>query len=369
VHRPRPRHQFLGGGGVVTLQALPQMENAPKCEPPWGFLEGVREDFLLQFTSLNTQNAYDKDVGHFVEFLSWQGLNLTHPTQVTSKMVNLWVQVLWNQRLNDALGVRTVARKLSGLRSLFRFLFQEEIIPQDPCEAMEMPKVPTEPTSSVLNPSQLVALVTHLRQTCQTTRSPAKTKRALTDLAILETLLFTGMRVTECVSLSLEDLDWSGGVAQLRVILKGGKVHRLALSKTHESTLVKYLWEVRGIRAHASCYAKEIDFEPKAPLFCSRHGKGMAKPFHRSGVFRMVGRVLQDAQLDVKLTPHGCRATLATLLHEEKVPASLIQKKLGHASLETTLRYIQRNKNALIQEVQNHADWVQNGAKDGTVRS
>jgi tyrosine recombinase XerC len=209
---------------------------------------------------------------------------------------------------------RTIARRLSAVRSLFAYLNREEVVTHNPATVVSTPKLD----------SRLPRLVPADILTALLDTPSADTAAGLRDRAILELLYATGVRVSELVGIDLEDLDRPQG--QIRVTGKGDKqriipVHREALA-----------------RIDAYMRTGRPDLKPSAgepALFLNRSGTRLSD----GGVRRMLHRHLETLGADSGITPHTLRHTFATHLLEAGADLRSVQDLLGHVALSTTQIY------------------------------
>ncbi len=145
--------------------------------------------------------------------------------------------------------------------------------------------------------------------------------KSLRDKVMMELLLYTGVRVSELVSIRIRDIDFL--THQLKVIGKGGKYREIPLKEDIVESVKEYLLERRY-----NSYYKE------ASLLLGQRG-----PLGRDAVNRALVRITKEAKLPQKLKPHACRHTFCTNLIRKGVPLTTVAKLAGHASIETTSRF------------------------------
>jgi len=206
---------------------------------------------------------------------------------------------------------RTIARKLSCLRSFFRFLCREETLEHNPAAAVVSPRLEKR-LPSFLDEQQTVRLL----------EIPSIDRwQGLRDRAILETLYSTGIRMSELTGLNLEDLDEISGT----VIVRGkGKKERLCpIGSTALSAIRAYLAE-RPKKLHVP-YA----------LFVSQKGTRVTVRH----MDRLIARYVRLAGLPDSIHPHSLRHSFATHLLDRGADLRSVQELLGHASLSTTQLY------------------------------
>ena len=269
-------------------------------EPPVKrFLNYLRAE---RNASEHTGTNYALDLRQFFTFLGHQRIGEITPLEIRRFVAHLSTQ----QQAR-----RTIARKLSCLRSFFRYLCREGTLEHNPASAIPTPRLEKR-LPSFLDERQIVTLL----------ETPATTKwQGWRDRAILETLYSTGMRVSELTGLSLEDLDEISGT----VIVRGkGKKERLCpIGGTALKSVRKYL-------------AKRPQ-QLKVPyaLFVSQKGTRLTS----RQVDRLLVRYVRLAGLPPTISPHSLRHSFATHLLDRGADLRSVQELLGHASLSTTQIY------------------------------
>jgi integrase/recombinase XerC len=211
----------------------------------------------------------------------------------------------------------TRSRKLSAIRSLFRYLCREDEITRNPAEAIIGPKQERK-LPQVLTADDAKRLMDN---------SPRP--RPLRDQALLETLYSSGARVSELVNLDLKDVELDEGIAT--VLGKGRKERIVPLGRPAVRALKAYVHSLPPLprRTNGSPDAA------RAPLFRNRRGGRLTV----RSVERLVAKAVRDLVNFPSVTPHGLRHSFATHLLDGGVDLRAIQELLGHASLSTTQRY------------------------------
>jgi integrase/recombinase XerD len=201
-------------------------------------------------------------------------------------------------------------------KSFFRFLFEQRIIPSNPAARLTSPKVKKNAPKTLSRVELERLLAAPGQQT-----SP----KALRDRALLELLSSTGMRVTEVVTLRLEDVDWEQGV----VICRGkGDRHRRIPLGAGSGPLRDYLDQARPNLAR----------ENSPPLlFLNHRGHRLT----RQGVWLILKEAAEAAGISAEVTPHTLRHSFARHLLGAGEDLRRVQELLGHANLSTTQMYRQ----------------------------
>jgi integrase/recombinase XerC len=269
-----------------------------------------------------TVRNYRAEVGEFVEFarvqriMSWQ--------QVDKGLVRRWLADLRQRDYASA----SVARRLSEVRSCCAYLAREGVLETNPLVNISSPKVEKH-QPRVLSYDEVLALL----------RAPdVRIPQGQRDLAILEVLYGSGIRLGELEGLNLTDLDLRR--RELRVLGKGSKERIALFGRAAELTLQLYLQQGRPALANER-------HEPA--LFLNRFGQRL----RRVSIIRMLDRHARAAGIDRKVTPHAMRHSFATHLIDEGVDIRLIQEMLGHESPVTTQRYTHVSQARLHEVVRN----------------
>lgn len=280
------------------------------------FLDDLEE---RRGASLHTVRAYGSDLAQFRAFLLDPAPDESDGTARGPDLPSLEVGALraWLASLHGrGLARTTIARKLAALRSFYRFLGRRGL-ESDPARALRSPRLPMRlPTR--MEVEEVEALL-HAPD-------PA-TPLGARDLALLELLYATGVRVSELVGLDLPDLNRRGRI--LRVLGKGGKERVVPFGEVAEDALGLYL-ELRGQLAGD-------DGDPMA-LFLNARGGRLSDRSVRTVVRRYLGEA-GLARLSGVVTPHTLRHAFATHLLDRGADLRAIQELLGHADLATTQKY------------------------------
>ena len=261
--------------------------------------------------SEHTVSGYRRDL---IEFSSKSGEG-TSVGAITGAEIRAFVASLYGH--NSA---ATVGRKLSALRTFFRYMLRHNVIKTDPLAGVVGPKI-----------GQSIPVFLTVDETFALLETPGPgDKFMLRDRAMLELLYSTGIRVSELVSRDLDDLDFEEEV--LRVRGKGNKerlvpVGRPALEALHAwMPLRKHLLHARISRGKTA--------EKRAMFLSGRGGRLSAR-----SVERIVKAYGERAGISQIVTPHALRHSFATHLLEMGADLRSVQELLGHASLSTTQRY------------------------------
>ena len=267
--------------------------------------------------SPHTLRSYGQDLGQLLDFL--RNEQIATPAQVQPFAIRSFMA----HRANLGDGKATRSRKLSAIRSLFRYLCREDAITRNPAEAISGPKQDRK-LPQVLTADDAKRLMDNPRR-----------PRLLRDQALLETLYSSGARVSELVSLDLKDIDLDEGIAT--VMGKGRKERIVPLGRPAVLALRAYVQSFATLSSlpRPSGRPNGSPDTTRAPLFRNSRGGRLTV----RSVERLVANAVRDLVNLPKITPHGLRHSFATHLLDGGVDLRAIQELLGHASLSTTQRY------------------------------
>lgn len=280
------------------------------------------EDFLQHLVvergfSQHTLDAYRNDLGQFTEFLR-ERLN------GASEREDVWHQVdldLLNDYIADLRGRKgyrdtTTARKVAAIKSFFTFLAQNGVIEEPPTESLGSPRVGRS-LPKFLSEEEVDLL---LREA-----DKSGTAEGQRDANILELLYATGLRVSELVSLNVQDIDFEE--SYIRCWGKGSK-ERIVYA--HDKAL-------NGLQDYLSTSRMSLLGQNKdeSALFVNHRGERLT----RQWVWNILKTYSKRAGIERKITPHTLRHSFATHLLQKGASLRHVQELLGHSSISTTQVY------------------------------
>jgi len=269
-------------------------------------------------SSPHTCRAYEKDLEEFDNFLKSSGICLSTMGDIEMEKVDRLAIRRYLSFLHRKNKKSSIARKISTLRSFFKYLVREQLATSNPAKSVSTPKV-EKPLPTTLTVDEAFRLM----------ETPTE-KKGLRDRAILELLYSSGIRVGELVGLSLDQLDLDLGI--VKVMGKGRKERIVPVGSKAIEALKAYL-EKRGI------------LDGKEPLFLnSRGGRLTAR-----SVGRVIKKYTKRSGIFRRVSPHTLRHSFATHLLDAGADIREIQEMLGHASLSTTQRYIHLSLGKLME--------------------
>jgi integrase/recombinase XerD len=293
-----------------------------------GFLDYLRIEKGLARLSIN---AYTTDIRQFTEFLEKRKRLLLNARRTD---VREFLQQLFSNRVDG----RSVGRKLSALRHLYRYLLLDKRIDSDPTLNIESPRQWKVLPKSLAQDEIATTLAAPMKSLSDSQKSgKEKAALALRDRAILELLYAGALRVSEVVSATLEDLKLEAGYMLVRG--KGDKERIVPLGRPAQDALGEYLNSGRpallAMRAPkaAKNAAGGIQVKDSALLFVARGGKKLT----RQRIWQMVGQA--SAASGRHASPHMLRHSAATHMVENGADLRTVQTILGHADISTTQVY------------------------------
>jgi integrase/recombinase XerC len=269
--------------------------------------------------------SYINDLEHFVIFMNQEGISSLE--DVTYADVRLYLTTLHQARLSR----RSVARKISSLRSLYRFLMREGYCTENPFALASLPK------REVSIPQFLYDEELQKLFDVSDTTTPAGQR----DQALLEMLYATGMRVSECCKLQLEDVDLIVGTVLVNG--KGNKQRYVPFGSYAQDALHTYLEDGRKRLLHKGKKESQSVF---------LNARGM--PLTERGVRYILNQMIQSASASIHISPHMLRHTFATHMLNEGADLRTVQEMLGHSHLSTTQIYTHVSKERLRSVYMSH---------------
>lgn len=321
----------------VTIQNTLKLREVLKTLPPFA------KDYFRAIeptTSARTRISYAYDIRIFFHFLLTENPSFKNKTMqdltvdVLDKLQALDIEEYQeylkvydgeNQKVQTN-GERGLKRKMSALRSFYAYYYKREMIRTNPTLLVDMPKL-HEKEIIRLDPDETAELLDYIEH-CGDSLSGQKKmyyeKTKLRDLAIVTLLLGTGIRVSECVGLDVNDIDFKNG--GIRVVRKGGSEMMVYFGDEVEQALLNYL-EVRSSVTPVAGHENA--------LFYSTQRKRIGV----QAVENMVKKYAREVTTTKKITPHKLRSTYGTTLYKETGDIYLVADVLGHKDVNTTRKH------------------------------
>ena len=257
--------------------------------------------------SKNTLAAYRNDLAGLAIWLAARGRELR-----SARRQDLLAYL--SERVTDGARPRTTARLVSSMRRYYRFLIREGSLQEDPSVRIETPRI-GRPLPDTLSESEVEALLD-----APETADPL----GLRDRAMLELLYACGLRVSELVGLTSDQVNLTQGV--VRLMGKGNKERLVPLGEEAVDWLQRYIDEAR-LELAADSSARQ--------LFITRRGTGMT----RQAFWYRIRHYAVISGINKHLSPHTLRHAFATHLLNHGADLRVVQMLLGHSDLSTTQIY------------------------------
>ena len=269
------------------------------------FLEFLKQDKKL---SDNTLQSYTRDIQQYRSYLEANRINFT---KVTQEDINKYLDYLKDENKKKS----TISRNLASIRSFYQYLLRNKKVKKDPTKAIESPKIDKR-KPSILTSKEVELLLDQPKDV---------DLKGIRDKAMLEFAYATGMRVTEIISLNIDDVNLKEGY----VACNGrSKSRRIPLGSLSKKALKEYIEQAR-------IYLIKDD-EEKA-LFVNVNGTRLT----RQGFWKIIKYYKEQAHIDKEITPHVLRHSFATHLLQNGADLKAIQMMLGHSDISSTQIYMQ----------------------------
>ncbi len=290
-------------------------------------------------TTTKTRISYAYDIRVFFQFLleenpAYKDCEMKDFTvevldKITAVDLEEYQEYLKVYKSSDKLttnGERGLKRKMASLRSFYSYYYKRELIHSNPTLLVDMPKIHQK--SIIRLDADEVALLLDYIEHCGDTLSGQKKayyeKTKERDLALVTLLLGTGLRVSECVGLDLEDIDFKNN--GLKVTRKGGNEMIVYFGPEVRKALENYL-EVRKTIEPAAGHEHAL-------FYSTRH-----KRIGVQAVENLVKKYASQITTAKKITPHKLRSTYGTALYQETGDIYLVADVLGHSDVNTTKKH------------------------------
>ena len=269
----------------------------------------IRHLTIERGVAKNTIAAYRRDLRRYLEFLDARGIETIE--QITELAVQDFAEQLTSV---GGLSATSVARVLAGVRGLHKYWLLENLTNGDVAASVKPPKAPRR-LPKAITVEQVEALLNAVS---------GDDPIAVRDRAILELLYATGARITEIVSLDLDDLV---DPTLLRVLGKGSKERLVPVGRYAQTALDAYLVRTRLLLA--------ANGRGTAALFLNQRGGRLS----RQSAWQIIHDAAETAKLPGEISPHTLRHSFATHLLEGGADVRVVQELLGHSSVATTQIY------------------------------
>ncbi|MBX7149668.1 tyrosine recombinase XerC [bacterium] len=281
---------------------------------------------LEKGSSSHTIKNYLHDLEEFVAYLKkfqpetmdGDSIKLSH---INPLILRSFVSVLFQKNKPTS-----IARKLSSLRTFFGYWVKKGALSQNPARAIHSPKIPKK-LPNFLDIDEMLGVLN---------KPSEENFRSKRDMAIMELLYSSGLRVSELVALDLESIDFSGRL--VRVLGKGKKERIVPIGEKAVSRLIEYL-------PFREEMLKSTQANDVKPVFLNWRSERLSV----RSIQRLVRDIIQKSGIGKTVSPHVLRHTFATHLLNQGADLRSIQELLGHSSLSTTQKYTHLNLDQLMK--------------------
>ena len=272
-------------------------------------------NFISQVKNLsnNTAKSYLRDLKKFSDFV--ERLNISKYSEITDDICSAWIGDLFTKNINP----RSIQRHISSAKGFFKFLKKNNVVNSSPFELITAPKTPNN-LPEVLSPEDVEQLL----------KFKPTSVIEIRDLAIIELIYSSGLRVSETININLNDFEED--MSFLRILGKGAKTRLVPVGKYAKSAINAWLIERNKI------------INSTDALFLNLRGKRISI---RSVQLRLRKMALKQGLAPIH--PHMLRHSFATHMLESSGDLRTIQELLGHSSLSTTQIYTKLDYQHLVK--------------------
>lgn len=258
--------------------------------------------------SANTRSSYMRDIRQFEAWVANEGMRLT---KITRTQIDRYAKYLTWQGKSQA----TVVRSAASLRSFYSFMVAAGHLKSDPTKGFTVSRVERK----------LPQILTSKEVDLFLEQPDCSDAKGFRDKAMLELLYATGIRVSELISLDIQDLNLTIGFVRCR-------------SHSKERMIPLYPAAVRALELYVNDIRPQLLEDPEeTALFVNMNGERMS----RQGFWKIVKCYQEKAGIEKDITPHTLRHSFAAHLLENGADLKSIQEMLGHADISSTQIYIQ----------------------------
>ncbi|MCI8946118.1 MAG: site-specific tyrosine recombinase XerD [Lachnospiraceae bacterium] len=272
----------------------------------------------IKKTSGNTELSYKRDLCKFVNFMEERGI--TAVTRISPEDLHAYIRYLNERKFAPS----TVSRNIASIKALYQYLSREGRIKDNIAEALKAPKIEKK-TPEILSMEEVVRLLE---------QPSGNSDKEIRDKAMLELLYATGIRVTELITLLVQDVNLQMGVILCRDLHKERLV---PFGEAAKAALIRYMEEARSSMLSSS---------REETLFVNCSGQ----PMSRQGFWKLIKHYARKAGIQADITPHTLRHSFAAHLVENGADLRSVQEMLGHSDISTTQMYANIGRNR-IREV------------------
>ena len=265
--------------------------------------------------SNNTLQSYKRDLKQFSEYLDEKDIKYN---KVTEQNIKEYLEYLAEEEEKKP---STISRTIASIRAFYQYEVKNKKTMQNPTENIQSPKI--EKRKPCILTSQEVELLLEQPKDIDL--------KGTRDKAMLEFAYATGMRVTEIISLNIEDVNLKDGTVMCK---NGSRTRTIPLGKMSLNALKEYIEEARNIL---------VKTDKEQALFVNLNGRRLT----RQGFWKIIKFYQEQANITKDITPHTLRHSFATHLLQNGADLKSIQMMLGHSDISSTQVYMQFQNDGL----------------------
>lgn len=289
----------------------------------WGKMEKVTQDFItymkdVKKKSANTCSSYANDLGKFHHYLQVKGIG--NFSQVTTKQIQDYVDDLYDKGFKPT----TLCRNIASIKAFYHYLARNHMVEDNVADPITNPKI-EKSAPTILTVSEIDRLLQ---------QPVGDSPKEIRDKAMLEILYATGIRVSELITLKVDDVNLK--VSQIKC-KNGNKTRSIPFGQKARRSVIKYLQSVRQ---------EMVQDEEEATLFVNCSGTAMS----RQGFWKLIKEYAGRAGIDKEITPQTLRHSFAAHLLNNGADPKSVQEMMGYAAVSSTQVYLDMGENNMRTE-------------------
>ena len=283
-------------------------------------MERVIQDFITNMKDVkrkseNTCASYANDLGKFCNYLQEQGVD--DFSQVTTSQIQDYIDGLYQKGFKAT----TLCRNIASIKAFYHYLVKHHIVSENVADAIVNPKI-EKSAPMILTVGEIDRLL----------QQPAgDSPKEIRDKAMLEILYATGIRVSELITLKVDDVNLK--ISQLRC-KNGNKTRSIPFGQKARKSVIKYLQIVRQ---------EMVQDDLEATLFVNCSGTAMS----RQGFWKLIKEYAGRAGIDKEITPQTLRHSFAAHLLNNGADPKSVQEMMGYAAISSTQVYVEMGENTM----------------------
>ena len=270
-------------------------------------------------TSDNTAMSYRRDLKKVNNFMIEQGV--MDVSEITVTNLNSYILFLEKNRFSAA----TISRNIASIKAFYYFMLKEGMVTDDVSDVLKAPRIEKK-VPDILSPAEVIRLLE---------QPLGDSPKELRDKAMLELIYATGIRVTELITLKVNDLNLQMGYIVCHDKNKNGAKERIIpFGNAARTAMLKYLSNGRE---------QMLEDSKNEFLFVNCQGQ----PMSRQGFWKLIKHYAKKAGIKADITPHTLRHSFAAHLVENGADLHIVQEMLGHSDISTTQIYANMHHNRM----------------------